>query len=119
MDGVEEVIRIRLVKFDKIGRAHWEGMFGRPHTGAWAFPIADLEVGDELVVALVWKLVAWVPNRIVDTGGRSIVQVGKPAFEDEEMWVPGFENSDESIDVGDLIIENIDLSAKVEKLWSV
>jgi hypothetical protein len=111
MDGVEEVIRIRIIKFDKLGRAHWSGMYGQPHTGAWAFPIPDLEVGDELVVALEWKLTAWVPNRIVNTGGRSIVQIERPALDDEEMWVPGFENSDEPIAIGDLFIENITFSA--------
>ena len=111
MDGVEEVIRIRIIKFDKQGRAHWSGMFGQPHTGAWVFPIPDLEVGDELVVALEWKLTAWVPNRIVNAGSRSIVRVEKPAFDDEEMWVPGFEDSDEPIDVGDLIVANITFSA--------
>ena len=111
MDGVEEVIRIRIIKFDKLGRAHWMGMYGQPHTGAWAFPIPHLEVGDELVVALEWKLTAWVPNRIVNAGGRSIVQVEKPAFDDDEMWVPGFENSYEPIDIGDLIVENITFSA--------
>jgi hypothetical protein len=100
MDGVEEVIRIRIIKFDKQGRAHWSGMYGQPHSGAWVFPIPDLEVGDELVVALEWKLTAWVPNRIVNAGGRSIVRVEKPAFDDEETWVPGFENSDEPIDIG-------------------
>jgi hypothetical protein len=86
-------------------------MYGQPHTGAWAFPIPDLEVGDELVVALEWKLTAWVPTRIVNTGGRSIVQDEKPALDDEEMWVPGFDNSDEPIAIGDLIIENITFSA--------
>jgi hypothetical protein len=111
MDGVEEVIRIRIIKFDKLGRAHWMGMYGQPHTGAWAFPIPDLEVGDELVVALEWQLTAWVPKRIVNTGGRSIVQDEKPAPDDEEMWVPGFENSDEPIAIGDLIIENVTFSA--------
>ena len=111
MDGVEEVIRIRIIKFDKQGRAHWSGMYGQPHSVAWVFPIPDLEVGDELVVALEWKLTAWVPNRIVNAGGRSIVRVEKPAFDDEEMWVPGFENSDDLIDIGDLIVENITFSA--------
>lgn len=35
----------------------------------------------------------------------------EPALDDEEMWVPGFENSDEPIAIGDLIIENITFSA--------
>ena len=48
MDGVEEVIRIRIIKFDKQGRAHWSGMYGQPHSGAWVFPIPDLEVGNDL-----------------------------------------------------------------------
>jgi hypothetical protein len=30
-----------------------------------------------------------------------------PALDDEELWVPGFDNSGEPIAIGDLIIENI------------
>ena len=41
-------------------------------------------MGDEFVVALEWKLTA---------------------------WVTGFENSDDLIDIGDLIVENITFSA--------
>jgi hypothetical protein len=110
MDGVEEVIRIRIVKFDKLGRAHWAGMFDQPHTGAWAFPIPDLKVGDELVVALNWQLTAWVPNRIVDAGGRSIVPTTR-SDPDEAMWVPGIESDDRPIAPGDLIIEDIVFTA--------
>ena len=33
-----------------------------------------------------------------------------PALDDEDIWVPGFQNSDDPIAIGDLIIENITFS---------
>lgn len=110
MDGIEEVIRIRISKIDKLGRAHWVGMLGQPHTGACAFPIANLEVGDELIVALEWKLTAWVPVRIVDSAGRAILPPTQPE-PDDEMWVPGMERNNQPISPGDLIIEDIFFTA--------
>ena len=88
LDGIEEVIRIRISKIDKLGWAPWVGMLGQPHTGAWAFPIANRKVSDELVVALEWKLTAWVPVRIVDSAGGVILPPTQPE-PDDEMWVPG------------------------------
>jgi hypothetical protein len=89
MDGVEEVIRIQVLKFDKLGRAHWAGMYGQPHTGEWRFPSPDLTVDDELVVALEWRLTAWVPTRIVDAGGRSIIEPEPPSADEEECGYRG------------------------------
>ena len=34
----------------------------------------------------------------------------EPALDDGDIWVPGFENSDDPIAIGDLIIENITFS---------
>ena len=110
MDGVEEVIRIRIIGIDKRGHARWEGMLGQPHTGRWPFDIADLQPGDELVVAVEWQLTAWVPKRIVDAGGRTIVSPARPET-DEEMWVPGMDDDGSPIAPGDLIIEEIPFSA--------
>jgi len=106
----EEVIRIRIEKIDRRGEARWSAMYGETHRGSWRFPVPDLGVGDELVVAVEWRLSAWVPTRIVDSGGRTIIEPER-VIEDDEAWSPLTERSEDPIGPGDLIVEVVHFSA--------
>jgi len=85
-------------------------MYGETHRGRWRFPIPDLEVGDELVVAVEWRYSAWVPTRIVNAGGRTVVEPERATPEDE-AWSPLADRPNHPIEPGDLIVEEVHFSA--------
>jgi len=109
MNDGEEVIRIRVDGIDDRGLARWSAMYGQGHCGEWRFPIPALEVADELVIAVRPLLATWVPTRIVQSGGKEVVE--PRTTDDEEPWTPQVDRRHRPIEPGDLITDVVVFSA--------